>query len=92
MRLSVNGTKDAVLKLLSRGKGGYSYRAERDGPLAVIKRNTFPAPRSLIWCGTGRRTPEFEAYLKDHRGGPAVDIRQERLSPEEYVAYPIASA
>ena len=31
------------------------------------------------------RTPEFEAYLEEHR--PAVTVRQERLAPEEYIAF-----
>ena len=35
--LSVNGKDYSILKLLGRGKGGYSYLAERDGRRMVLK-------------------------------------------------------
>ena len=35
--ISVNQTEYRVLKLLGRGKGGYSYLAEREGFLCVVK-------------------------------------------------------
>lgn len=35
--LSVNGTDYKIKKLLGKGKGGYSYLAERDGKLFVLK-------------------------------------------------------
>ena len=35
--LSVNGKDYSILKLLGRGKGGYSYLAERDGARVVLK-------------------------------------------------------
>ena len=35
--LSVNGTRYRLLRLLGRGKGGYSYLAERKGQRAVLK-------------------------------------------------------
>ena len=35
--LSVNGKKYELLLLLGRGKGGYSYLAERDGQRVVLK-------------------------------------------------------
>ena len=31
------------------------------------------------------RTPEFEAYLKDHK--PAITIREERITAEEYISF-----
>ena len=36
-KLTVNGTEYSVLRLLGRGKGGYSYLAERGGLYAVVK-------------------------------------------------------
>lgn len=35
--LSVNGVEFCVLKLLGKGKGGYSYLAQRDNSLFVLK-------------------------------------------------------
>lgn len=35
--LSVNGKDYSILKFLGRGKGGYSYLAERDGRRMVLK-------------------------------------------------------
>ena len=35
--LSVNQTNYAILRLLGHGKGGYSYLAEKDGQLCVLK-------------------------------------------------------
>ena len=35
--MTVNGTEYAVLRLLGRGKGGYSYLVERDGQQYVLK-------------------------------------------------------
>ena len=35
--LSVNGKDYSILKLLGRGKGGYSYLAEREGSRVVLK-------------------------------------------------------
>lgn len=35
--LSVNGVAYRILRLLGRGKGGYSYLAERDGEFFVLK-------------------------------------------------------
>lgn len=35
--LTVNGTEYAVLRLLGKGKGGYSYLVERDGRQFVLK-------------------------------------------------------
>ena len=35
--LSVNGTDYKIKKLLGKGKGGYSYLADRDGKLFVLK-------------------------------------------------------
>ncbi len=36
-RMSVNGSEYQVIKLLGKGKGGYSYLVERDGVLYVLK-------------------------------------------------------
>ena len=38
--LSVNGKDYSILKLLGRGKGGYSYLAERDGARVVLKQKS----------------------------------------------------
>ena len=36
-KLSVNGAEYALIKLLGKGKGGYSYLAEREGKKFVLK-------------------------------------------------------
>ena len=36
-RLTVNGIEYSIIKLLGKGKGGYSYLAERDGKKYVLK-------------------------------------------------------
>lgn len=36
-RMTVNGAEYTVLRLLGKGKGGYSYLAERDGQQYVLK-------------------------------------------------------
>ena len=36
-RLTVNGIEYSIIKLLGKGKGGYSYLAERDGEKYVLK-------------------------------------------------------
>ncbi len=36
-KLSVNGTEYEIKKLLGKGKGGYSYLAEKDGKQYVVK-------------------------------------------------------
>ena len=33
------------------------------------------------------RTPEFEAYLKEHDPGTAITVREERVTPEEYTDF-----
>ena len=35
--ISVNGTNYKIIRLLGKGKGGYSYLAERDGKQFVLK-------------------------------------------------------
>ena len=35
--LTLNGTEYAILRLLGKGKGGYSYLAEKDGQAYVLK-------------------------------------------------------
>ena len=35
--MTVNGTEDEIIKLLGKGKGGYSYLAKRGGELFVLK-------------------------------------------------------
>ena len=35
--LTINGTIYRFLRLLGKGKGGYSYLAERDGQQVVVK-------------------------------------------------------
>ena len=36
-QMTVNGQNYSIVKLLGRGKGGYSYLAERDGKQYVLK-------------------------------------------------------
>ena len=36
-RMGACGKEYRIIRLLGRGKGGYSYLAERDGQLAVLK-------------------------------------------------------
>lgn len=91
-KMTVNGTEYSIGKLLGRGKGGYSYLAEKDGRQYVLKQihhepcdyytfgNKIEAERCDYerLCRTGIRLPKmFE-----------IDLEQERIL-KEYIQGPV---
>ena len=89
--LSVNGTDYAILRLLGRGKGGYSYLAQREGHTCVLKQ-IHHEPCSYYTFGN-----KIEAERGDYQrlldaGIPIprmldIDLKQERIV-KEYVDGP----
>lgn len=89
--LSVNGTEYPIIKLLGRGKGGYSYLAQADGALVVVKQIHHEP------CDYYQFGDKFQSELRDYRrlfeiGIPmprllAADKKTERLV-KEYIAGP----
>ena len=85
-QLSVNGKKYHVLKLLGKGKGGYSYLA-LDGSKKVVLKQIHHEPCDYYSFGN-----KIEAEINDYRrlqriGIPlpqmiAVDVQQERVVKE----------
>ena len=85
-QLSVNGKKYHVLKLLGKGKGGYSYLA-LDGSKKVVLKQIHHEPCDCYSFGN-----KIEAEINDYRrlkhiGIPlpqmiAVDVQQERVVKE----------
>lgn len=90
-RLSVNGTQYAAVKLLGKGKGGYSYLA-RTGDRQVVVKQIHHEPCEYYQFGD-----KLEAELRDYRRlrgiGVAmpelldVDVREERIV-KEYIQGP----
>ena len=82
-RLTVCGKSYCILRLLGHGKGGYSYLAEREGSLAVLKQ-IHHEPCDYYTFGN-----KIEAELRDYdrlRGAGiripemlAIDMEQERI-------------
>ena len=67
--LSVNGTAYHVVKLLGKGKGGYSYLAQRDGKQYVVKQ-IHHEPCSYYTFGN-----KIEAEQNDYRRLTDAGIR-----------------
>ena len=68
--LTINGTTYRFLRLLGKGKGGYSYLAERDGQQVVVKQ-IHHEPCDYYTFGN-----KIEAELRDYeRGTPSVSSR-----------------
>lgn len=68
--LTLNGSKYAVLGLLGKGKGGYTWLAERDGVLCYVDYECNPYMDQWSFESWGvrywSRTPELDAYAKEH--------------------------
>ncbi len=73
MELCVNGTRYGVLQLLGKGKGGYSYLAERGGERFVIKQ-IHHEPCSYYQFGD-----KLASELRDYARLRALDIPMPRL-------------
>ncbi len=67
--ITVNGQAYRVVRLLGRGKGGYSYLAERDGSLCVLKQ-IHHEPCAYYSFGD-----KLEAEKRDYRRLRAAGIR-----------------
>ena len=104
---TVNGKEYTLLRLLGKGKGGFSYLAEREGAQAVMKQihhepcdyytfgNKIEAERRDYGRlrGAGIRIPgmlaidtETECILKEYIEGPTVfDLVRENIPAEAYL-------
>ncbi len=71
--LSVNGKNYEIIKLLGKGKGGYSYLAERDGLLFTIKQ-IHHEPCDYYTFGD-----KLESELRDYERLSGIGIRMPRL-------------
>lgn len=67
--MDVNGIEYKIIKLLGKGKGGYSYLAERDGSLFVLKQ-IHHEPCSYYQFGN-----KIEAEKRDYERLKNVGIR-----------------
>ncbi|SHJ08125.1 BUD32 family EKC/KEOPS complex subunit [Pseudobutyrivibrio xylanivorans] len=85
-KLSVNGTEYEIKKLLGKGKGGYSYLAEKDGKQYVVKQ-IHHEPCSYYQFGNKIQS-EIDDYKRLSAIGikmPAmleVDVDNERIAKE----------
>lgn len=90
-QLFVNGTEYAILSLLGRGKGGYSYLAERDGQRVVLKQ-IHHEPCSYYRFGN-KLEAERHGYERLTRAGiriprmPDINAQSERIV-KEYIEGP----
>ena len=71
--MTVNGREYTVLRLLGKGKGGYSYLVERDGQRCVLKQ-IHHEPCDYYTFGN-----KLEAEKNDYRRLVAAGIRVPRL-------------
>ena len=71
--LSVNGTTYRILRLLGKGKGGYSYLAESDGQQVVVKQ-IHHEPCDYYSFGN-----KIEAELRDYERLKQAGIRIPRM-------------
>ena len=89
--LTVNGMAYRVLRLLGKGKGGYSYLAERDGQQVVVKQ-IHHEPCSY-YCFGNKIEAELRDYERLQKAGIriprmlAVDMNTERIV-KEYIEGP----
>ncbi|MDE6984380.1 MAG: hypothetical protein K2O99_07585, partial [Lachnospiraceae bacterium] len=59
-QIEVNGKVYRILRLLGKGKGGYSYLAESDGQAVVVKQNHHEP------CDYYQFGDKMEAELRDY--------------------------
>lgn len=68
--LTLNGKAYVVLRLLGRGKGGYTWLTERDGLLYYVDYECNPYMEEWSFEHWGvrywARTAEFDAYAREH--------------------------
>lgn len=85
-RLSVNGKEYAIVKLLGKGKGGYSYLA-LDGDKKVVLKQIHHEPCDYYQFGN-KIEAEINDYHRLHRIGIAIprmieaDVPKERIVKE----------
>lgn len=68
-KITVNGKEYSIQKLLGKGKGGYSYLAERDGKIFVLKQIHHEA------CDYYQFGNKIEAEMTDYKRLSAAGIR-----------------
>lgn len=68
-KLSVNGTEYEIRKLLGKGKGGYSYLAEKDGRQYVVKQ-IHHEPCSYYQFGN-----KIQSEIDDYKRLSAIGIK-----------------
>lgn len=68
-KITVNGKEYSIQKLLGKGKGGYSYLAERDGKIFVLKQ-IHHEPCDYYQFGN-----KIEAEMTDYKRLSAAGIR-----------------
>ncbi|MBR5637063.1 MAG: hypothetical protein IKW81_09065, partial [Pseudobutyrivibrio sp.] len=68
-KLSVNGTEYEIKKLLGKGKGGYSYLAEKDGKQYVVKQ-IHHEPCSYYQFGN-----KIQSEIDDYKRLSAIGIK-----------------
>lgn len=71
--ISVNGKDYKIVKLLGKGKGGYSYLAERDGSQFVLKQ-IHHEPCSYYQFGN-----KIEAEIRDYERLKNIGIRMPKM-------------
>lgn len=86
MQMDVNGHSYKILRLLGKGKGGYSYLAERDGQQVVLKQ-IHHEPCSYYTFGN-----KMEAEMRDYQRLLAAGIRIPQLIEADVPAERIVKA
>ena len=71
--LSVNGTNYEIVKLLGKGKGGYSYLAAKNGQYFVLKQ-IHHEPCSYYQFGN-----KIEAEISDYKRLSAIGIKMPKM-------------
>lgn len=71
--MTVNGTEYVIIKLLGKGKGGYSYLAERDGQKFVLKQIHHER------CDYYTFGNKIESELRDYERLSKIGIRMPKM-------------
>lgn len=92
-RLTVNGIEYSIIKLLGKGKGGYSYLAERDGKKYVLKQiHHEPCDYYNFGNKIESEIRDYSALVNIGIRMPkmlAVDVENERILKEYIYGYTI---